>query len=110
MSAIDIMQSAWQDVFPENLNMAESLLWYQARVLSLLYKAGEMPLDVGKKLKQQYVSLFMKNQTTLEMQRLQIEEHANRWKEMEPILSDYRKEPTLENANKIIDIFYGLEH
>ena len=108
MNFDQISEAAKKGALPKKLSMAEKLCWYEMRDLHWDYRRGTLDREEAKKLKIQYIAELSQNTTKLENGANAHQRLAKMWKDIEAATSAYRKEKTRENADRIIEILYGI--
>ena len=88
---------------PKGLRMAEIYLFQSMRSLYTEYRRGRLSQDAGKRERVQIMNSY---RTARSMQKIWTEA-LERKKAAELAVDEYRKNPTIENADKAINLLYG---
>lgn len=90
---------------PDLRSQAEVLLYQSFRNLYDFAKRVQMPTEQGKREKAQILYAFKINKFLEELQ-----EDTNRmWKDIELASCEYRKNPSIETADKLLKAIYRVE-
>lgn len=108
MTFDQISKAARDGTLPKKLTMAEKLCWYEMRDLHWDYRRGALDREDAKKLKVEYIAEFSQNTTKLENGARAHQRLAQMWKDLEVATSAYMKDKTIEKADKMIEILYGI--
>ena len=90
---------------PDLHSQAEVLLFLSFRSLYDFALRTGMPPEQGKREKSQILEAFRINKFLEELQ----ETTNEMWKELELAAADYNKDPSVENADKIMKILFKTE-
>lgn len=88
---------------PSGLGFAEICLFQAMRNLYSEYRRGRISLETGKRERVQIMNNYRSARLMQEVWHTSLD----RFKRGELAVSEYRKNPTIENADKAIDILYG---
>ena len=109
MDALKILAMGWNNQHPgEPCSMAESLLWCRMRLLSIDYSQNRLTAEMATEKKERYLAEYRQNSAKLEMQGRCMAEQAKRYQRIEPLINSFKTAPTIEKAEEIVKIFYGL--
>ena len=90
---------------PDLQSQAQVLLFLSFRDLYDFAKRSGMSREQGKREKAQIVAAYKINKFLEEMQ----EETNEMWKNIEIAASEYRKAPSVELADKVLEAIYGVK-
>ncbi|MCD8204978.1 MAG: hypothetical protein LUC16_04045 [Coprobacillus sp.] len=88
---------------PDGLMLAEAYLFRMMQSLYADFRKGNITADQGKRQKMQIITAY---QNATSSQRMW-DDVRRRKMEGETFVNEYRKNPTIENADKAIDILYS---
>lgn len=91
-----------RQTMPELRSQAEVLLFLSFRSLYDFASKTGMPMEQGKREKAQILEAFRINKFLEELQ----ESTNEMWKDLEFAAADYNKEPSVDNADKIMKILF----
>ena len=94
-----------REPMPNLHSQAEVLLYLSFRSLYEFAARTGMPPDQGKREKSQILEAFRINKFLEEMQ----ESTDEMWKKLEAAHADYCREPSIENADKVMKILFKAE-
>lgn len=109
MTKEEISVAAFNGVKPGGLSMPEELLFYRERDLYDDNRSGKVSPSDGKKKK-----AMLERQFDLDVQKVQqddalIERTVKLWKNIEQTASQYRLNPTADNADKLYRAIYSMK-
>lgn len=90
---------------PDLRSMAEVMLFQSFRGLYDFARRSQMPPSQGKKEKQQILDTYRVYRFWEEFQ----EDTIGMWKDLQAATEDYRKGPSIEKANRLLEILYGTK-
>ena len=90
------------------LTAAEWLLWYELRDIYADHRAGTHDPDRLKKRKEEAVVRYETMTTRDKEWREAAFRLAEVWKAVELTAAEYRKRPSMETADKMMNVLYGL--
>ena len=106
----EILKRAGQDVdLPDTAAAADRALHATVRLLYWQHRAGYLSAADGKRLKQQAIVRYRDD---IEAQEWAIKQQlhiAELWKRIEQTATQYRKNRTVENADKLMEALYGMQ-
>lgn len=106
----EILRRAGQDVdLPDTASAADRALHATVRLLYWQHKAGYLSVEEGKRLKQRAIVRYRDNVKTQEWATRQQLYIAELWKRVENAANEYRKNRTVENADKLMEALYGMQ-
>lgn len=109
MTSNDITLHAYNGTFPdEPMNMPEMLLYKEIENISLKYKYGMITKDVATTLKTKALADYKHNLTAYQNGIDCANRIADLYKRIELATSAYRKNKTIDNADKLMEAIYGL--
>lgn len=83
---------------PSGLKYPEQLLFLRFRYLYAYAKIVQMPPEQGKREKQKVLEQYVLDAFNSDL----LDRHVALWKSMEAAVSAYRKNKTIENADKLL--------
>ena len=108
MTADEILVAAANEEEPEGLDMAQRLLWCRMRESYRAFRAGEISREAGGEAKKKAMAEYRENANKLEQGRSAHMRMARLWLTMEQAANAFRKEPSLETADRVMEAVYGL--
>ena len=106
----EILRRAGQDVdLPDTASSADRALHAAVQLLYWQHKAGYLSAEEGKRLKQRAIVRYRDD---IEAQEWAIKQQlhiAELWKRIEQTATQYRKNRTVENADKLMEALYGMQ-
>lgn len=90
------------------LTAYEWLLWYELRDVYNDFRSGAATKEDGEKRKQNAINRFDRLTAKDEEDRKTVFRCAELWRKMESAAAEYRKAPSLETADKVMNIIYGI--
>lgn len=108
MTADEIILAAANGEEPPSLNVAEALLFCRMRESYRAFRAGEISKEAGAEAKKKAMAEYRENASKLEQGRAAQFRMAQLWADLERYSSDYRKEKSLDTADKLMEAVYGL--
>ncbi len=108
MTVDEILFAAANDAEPDELNAAEALLFCRMRENYRAFRAGEIDKEAGTEARKKAVAEYRVNQNRLEQGRTAQFRMARLWAELEQCASAYRKEKSLDTADRLMQAVYGL--
>ena len=109
MELNEIILAAANGTMPEDLNMAEKLLYYQAKELYVGFKNGDISKEQGAKMKQAYIADYRQNMTKLAHGLAAQQRWGKFFSAVEGAFARYRREKTDEAFNYFHNVIYGFE-
>lgn len=93
----------------QNMDLAESLLFYRLRDIYTEAQAGVISNENGKKYKSQALAEYSKDRTFVdELSKMKIEQ-GRFWSRIETAAWEYSKNPSLETAQKFFEAVYNAK-
>ena len=109
MTIDDIVLSAYNNTLPNGvMRLSERLLYQTVKCISLEYKAGQLSKQDATDLKANAISDYRADKTEYENGQNSMRRMAMLYKDIELATTAYRKERTLENADRLLEVLYGL--
>lgn len=108
MTADEILVAAANEEEPEGLDMAQRLLWCRMRESYRAFRAGEISREAGGEAKKKAMTEYRENANKLEQGRVAQHRMAQLWADLERYSSAYRKEKSLDTADRLMEKVYGL--
>lgn len=109
MSIDDIVLAAYNGTLPNGvMRLPERLLYQTVKCISLLYKTEQLTKDKASDLKANAISDYRADKTEYENGQNSMRRMAVLFKDVELATTAYRKNRTLENADKVMEILYGI--
>lgn len=108
MTADEILVAAANEEEPEGLDMAQRLLWCRMRESYRAFRAGEISREAGGEAKKKAMAEYRVNSNKLEQGRVAQHRMAQLWADLERYSSAYRKEKSLDTADRLMEKVYGL--
>lgn len=108
MTVDEILLAAANGVEPPDLNCADALLFCRMRESYRAYRDGEISRAAGEEAKKKAMAEYRANSNHLEQGRAAQYRMARLWAELERHSSAYRKEKSLDTADKLMEAVYGL--
>lgn len=108
MTADEILVAAANKEEPEGLDMAQRLLWCRMRESYRAFRAGEISREAGGEAKKKAMAEYRENANKLEQGRVAQHRMAQLWADLERYSSAYRKEKSLDTADRLMEKVYGL--
>lgn len=108
MTADEILVAAANEEEPEGLDMAQRLLWCRMRESYRAFRAGEISKEAGSEAKKKAMAEYRVNSNKLEQGRVAQHRMAQLWADLERYSSAYRKEKSLDTADRLMEKVYGL--
>lgn len=92
---------------PDGLSLPDTMLYITLRGIYQQYRAGHISREQGAADKRKAVVEYHRLVSRLEIGDRCREHAVQMWKDIELLTSEYRKNPTLETADKIVQKIYG---
>ena len=109
MELNEIITAAANGVLPDGLNMAEKLLYYQAKELYVGFKNGDISKEQGAKMKQAYIADYRQNMSKLANGLAAQQRWGKFFTAVEGAFILYRREKTDEAFKHFHNVIYGFE-
>ena len=84
-------------------------LYHAIRWVLSQYAAGRINSDKATALRQRFVNEWRDDRKLRDVDRDLLEQTVVRWSEVESLVTAYRKDKTIANADKVFSILYGEE-
>ena len=97
------------DPLPKNLCFMDQLMFLALRNLYASYRSGKVDRESGHDEKIRLIYRYQEANKDFESFRYNTQRMSEFFKKVEIVCSDYQKNRTLENADRIIDAIYNLE-
>lgn len=97
------------DTMPDGLSQAEQIYFQGLAYLYARFKAGSISRDVGSKEKMKMLCKKEKAEENYQFWKKYNDYQVMLRKDTEAAISAYRKNRTLENADKLVDILDGIK-
>ena len=108
-SPLEISAYAAKNEMPDSgMTYIDWLLWYMLRDIYREYSAGELTKEQGAERKRQAMEIYQRECELNARYRELCSRVSELWKRLEEASSAYRKDRTLENADKMMEIVYGF--
>ena len=105
----EISALAAQDEKPDaDMTTVDWLLWYMLRDVYRDFKHGHITKEQGAERKRQALDIWERQTDRYHADRDLINRVVQLWKTVEAAASTYRKDRTLENADKVMEAIYGM--
>lgn len=108
MTVDEILLAAANGIEPPELDAAEALLFCRMRESYRAFRAGEISKEAGSEAKKKAMAEYRVNSNKQEQGRSAHMRMARLWLTMEQAANAYRKEPSLETADRVMEAVYGL--
>lgn len=108
MTVDEILLAAANGIELPELDAAEALLFCRMRESYRAFRAGEISKEAGSEAKKKAMAEYRENANKLEQGRSANMRMARLWLTMEQAANAYRKEPSLETADRVMEAVYGL--
>ena len=110
MTIDQIAKLASQNIVPsEKLSLAETLLWYRLRDLYRTFAAGSISKEKAAAEQQKIVKQYNRDNETQGFYETYVAKSAKMWRNIEGAATEYRKNKTIENADKFVEAVYGVQ-
>ena len=86
----------------------ERLLWYELRDVYNDFRSGTATKEEGEQRKQNAINRFDHLTGQAEEDRKTVFRCAELWRKVEEAASEYRKAPSLETADRVMNVIYGI--
>lgn len=109
MTTDDIVLSAYNNTLPNGvMRLPERLLYQTVKCISQAYKTAQIDAQTASKQKADAISDYRADKTEYENGIDAMRRRAVLFKDIELATTAYRKERTLENADRVMEVLYGL--
>lgn len=109
MTADQISQlAAKQEMPPDGMTYVDWLLWYMLRDIYRDFKTGKLDAQKGAERKQHSLSVWEKESFRIRQLNELADSAGKLWKRVETAANDYRKNRSLQNADKVIEAIYNV--
>lgn len=109
MTTDDIVLAAYNSTLPNGvMRLPERLLYQTVKCISLQYKAGQLSKQDATDLKANAISDYRADKVEYENGIDAMRRQAVLFKDIELATTAYRKNRTLENADRLLEVLYGL--
>lgn len=93
------------DPMPQGLDFAEQILYQGLALLYERYHLGHMDKETARKEKWALIESYERIRFDAQLWA----SHRTMWTEVAGVMADYRKNKTIENADRCFDTLYGLK-
>ena len=104
-----ILLTAKSDSLPQNAEVEERALHSRIRLLYRMFQDGIISAKEGEDLKRDAITKYHQYISERESIKKLQQNNVNLWRRIELATSAYCREPTIENADKIISALYGMD-
>lgn len=109
MTTDGIVLAAYNNTLPNGvMRLPERLLWQTVKCISQAYKTAQIDAQTASRLKADAISDYRADKTEYENGQNSMRRMAVLFKDIELATTAYRKNRTLENADKVMEILYGI--
>lgn len=109
MTTDDIVLAAYNNTLPNGvMRLPERLLYQTVKCISQAYKTAQIDAQTASKQKANAISDYRADKTEYENGQNSMRRMAVLFKDIELATTAYRKNRTLENADKVMEILYGI--
>ena len=109
MTIDDIVLSAYNNTLPNGvMRLPERLLYQTVKCISQAYKTAQIDAQTASKQKADAISDYRADKTEYENGQNSMRRMAMLYKDIELATTAYRKNRTLENADKMLEVLYGI--
>lgn len=109
MTTDDIVLSAYNGTLPNGvMRLPERLLYQTVKCISQAYKTAQIDAQTASKQKADAISDYRADKTEYENGQNSMRRMAVLFKDVELATTAYRKNRTLENADRLLEVLYGL--
>lgn len=109
MEIDDIVLAAYNGALPNSvMRLPERLLYQTVKCISQAYKTAQIDAQAASRLKANAISDYRADKTEYENGIDAMRRRAVLFKDIELATTAYRKNRTLENADKMMEVLYGI--
>lgn len=109
LSSDSIVSYAAKGDRPEaDMDEIDLVLWYKIRDIYREFRSGSLDKEEGAKRKKAAIDAFDEAWEKKCRDRDLVFRAANLWKAVEETATEYRRRPSLETADRIMNVIYGL--
>lgn len=106
---MEISAYAAKNEMPESgMTYIDWLLWYMLRDIYNEFSAGMLTKEQGAERKKQALDIYEKEWEYMGRTLALCDRVSDLWKRLETVASAYRKDRSIENADKMMEVVYGF--